>query len=192
MSHSTAGVSRSQHEDHSFEENSLAERPMSSLAATAKRTLAKKKQKRSRKSEENPVSPSSKKARIQTSEPRQDDSQVPTYSPNNKAKLSYDRPAEPHLTNAPLITPRGSRLVMYNKETADASPSKTPVPRSTTTTSYVLDEACAHLVKMEPMLKPLIEKHYCRVFCPEGLAEECDPFRSLCGSSKSSFPIHPA
>lgn len=32
------------------------------------------------------------------------------------------------------------------------------------------------------MLQPLIEKHYCRVFCPEGLAEECDPFRSLCSS----------
>ena len=32
------------------------------------------------------------------------------------------------------------------------------------------------------MLQPLIQKHYCRVFCPEGLAEECDPFRSLCSS----------
>jgi len=29
-------------------------------------------------------------------------------------------------------------------------------------------------------MQPLIEKHYCRVFCPEGLAEECDPFKSLC------------
>jgi len=33
---------------------------------------------------------------------------------------------------------------------------------------------------MDPSLQPLIERHYCRVFCPEGLAEECDPFKSLC------------
>ena len=35
---------------------------------------------------------------------------------------------------------------------------------------------------MEPKLQPLIKRHYCQVFCPEGLAEVCDPFRSLCSS----------
>ena len=185
--HSTVAVSRSPHGDDSAEKNGLAEGP---IAATATRTLAKKRQKRSHKSEENPASPLAKRARLQTPEPQQnasckhseDVSQVPKHPPNDKAQLSFDRPAEPRRTNAPLITPRGSRLVTYNQETAEASPSKTGIPRPTTTTSHILDEACAHLIKMEPMLQPLIEKHYCRVFCPEGLAEECDPFRSLCSS----------
>ncbi len=47
-------------------------------------------------------------------------------------------------------------------------------------TGHILDEACAHLIKADPRLQPLIEKHYCRIFSPEGLAEEIDPFHSLC------------
>ena len=187
LNHSIMAVSRSQDGEQSHEDNSIAERP---TAATALRTSAKKKQKRPRQSEENPAPSIAKRARIQPPEPQQkalnrhpqDAPRSPSSSPNNKAESSFDRPAEPHWTNAPLITPRGSRLFTYNKETAEASPSKTGFPRPTTTTRNILDEACAHLVKMEPMLQPLIEKHYCRVFCPEGLAEQCDPFRSLCSS----------
>lgn len=182
LNHSTMPVSRSEHGNHSSEENNSAEGP---TAATVTR-----RQKRSRKSEEHPASSLAKRARFQTPEPQQkalsqhpqDVLQVPSHSPNNKAELSFDRPAEPLRTNAPLITPGGSWLVTCNQETAEASPSKIGIPRPTTTTNHILDEACAHLVKMEPMLQPLIEKHYCRVFCPEGLAEECDPFRSLCSS----------
>lgn len=92
---------------------------------------------------------------------------------------SLARPAEPRRTNAPLITPRGSRVVTYPKESLDLTP-RAGIPRPTTTTAHILDQACAHLIEMEPNLKPLIEKHYCRVFSPEGLAEECDPFKSLC------------
>lgn len=187
LNHSTVAVSKSQYGHQSTEENSLAEGPM---AASATRTLAKKRQKRSHKSAENPASSVAKRARIQTPEPQQKAlnkhpklaSRLPNHSPNDRVESSSDRPAEPHWTNAPLITPRGSRLVTYDKDTTDDSPSKTRVPRPTTTTSHILDEACAHLIKMEPMLQPLIEKHYCRVFCPEGLAEECDPFKSLCSS----------
>lgn len=29
-------------------------------------------------------------------------------------------------------------------------------------------------------MKPLIEKHHCRIFSPEGLAEKVEPFESLC------------
>lgn len=93
--------------------------------------------------------------------------------------LPADRPAEPHRTNAPLKTPGGSRLVTYPRKDIDSSPSKTGIPRATTTTGQLLEEACAHLIKVEPKLKPLIEKHPCGVFSPEGLAEEVDPFRSL-------------
>ena len=190
LNHSTVPASISQRGDHSSQENSLAE---GQTAITATTTMAKTRQKRSRKSEENSASSLVKRARIRTVEPQkavskysQPGLQVSSRLPNSQTELPLDRPAEPHSTNAPLITPRGSRLVTSNKETADASPSKTGFPRLTTTTRtttrHILDEACAHLVKMEPMLQPLIEKHYCRVFCPEGLAEECDPFRSLCSS----------
>ncbi len=100
----------------------------------------------------------------------------------DNSALSLDRPVEPHRTNAPVITPRGSRLVTYSQNTFDESPSKTGVPRPTTTTGQILEEACAHLIKTDPKMQPLIEKHYCRVFSPEGLSEECDPFKSLCST----------
>ena len=90
-----------------------------------------------------------------------------------------DRPAEPHVTNAPLKTPRGSRLTAYGNGTADVSPSKTGVPRPTTTVANLLEEGCAHLVKTDPRLEPVVEKHHCRIFSAEGLSEEIDPFRSL-------------
>lgn len=93
--------------------------------------------------------------------------------------LPADRPAEPHRTNAPLKTPGGSRLVTYPGGEIDSSPSKPGIPRATTTTDQLLEEACAHLIKVEPRLKPLIEKHPCGVFSPEGLAEEINPFQSL-------------
>ena len=186
LNHSAVAVSRSSHGNHSSEEKTLVQGPE---AVTVPSTLAKTNRKRSRKPEGNSASPLAKVARILTPEPPeralskpQNTSQVASHLPNGIFDSSFDRPAEPNRTNAPLLTPRGSRLVPYDQETADASPSKIGIPRPTTTTSHILDEACAHLIKMEPMLQPLIEKHYCRVFCPEGLAEECDPFRSLCSS----------
>lgn len=93
--------------------------------------------------------------------------------------LPTDRPAEPHRTNAPLTTPGGSRLLTYADEVIDSSPSKTGIPRPTTTTAHLLEEACAHLIKADPRLQPVIAKHHCRIFSPEGLAEDVDPFRSL-------------
>jgi DNA-3-methyladenine glycosylase II len=47
------------------------------------------------------------------------------------------------------------------------------------TTGNILDEALAHLIKVEPKLKPVIDQHPCNVFSPDGLAEEIDPFKSL-------------
>ena len=85
-----------------------------------------------------------------------------------------DRPAEPHHTNATLVTPGGTQVEpAYNA--FDESPSKRP----TTTTKCLLDDACAHLIKADPKLRPVVEKHYCRIFSPDGLAEKIDPFRSL-------------
>ena len=131
-------------------------------------------------------SPSRKKIRLQTPEPlSKGDAERYSIEFLSAGGISLvtdpvDRPAEPHITNAPLITPGGSRLLTYTKDTVDASPSKTGLPRPTTTTSNILENACAHLIRMDPRLKPVIDKHYCRPFCPEALAEECDPFHTLC------------
>ncbi|KAL8711279.1 MAG: hypothetical protein Q9220_004176 [cf. Caloplaca sp. 1 TL-2023] len=95
---------------------------------------------------------------------------------------SLDRPAQPHRTNAPVKTPRGSRLVVYTREIEDSSPSKTGLPRPSAYTSRLLDQACAHLVEVDPKMQPLIEKHHCRLFSAEGLAEAVDPFQSLCSA----------
>ena len=147
---------------------------------------------RIRRSDDNPATPPSKRARF---DPIVDHRQAPSTDANNDIRPPADhtngitatsnhmsplnRPAEPKRTNAPLVTPRGSRLVTYPKDTAHASPSKTGIPRPTTTTGHILEQACAHLIKQEPRLQPLIEKHHCKVFSLEGLAEECNPFKSL-------------
>ncbi|EME83945.1 uncharacterized protein MYCFIDRAFT_135013 [Pseudocercospora fijiensis CIRAD86] len=84
------------------------------------------------------------------------------------------RPAEPHHTNATLVTPGGTQVPPTYSNFED-SPSKKP----TTTTKTILDDACKHLISVDEKLRPVIEKHYCRIFSPEGLAEQIDPFRSL-------------
>lgn len=94
------------------------------------------------------------------------------------------RPVEPHRTTATLVTPGGSKAVAYpvaQDEDIDQSPSKTAggLPPPIATTGDLLDKACQHLVRVDPRMRPLVEKHRCRVFSPEGLAEEIDPFRSL-------------
>lgn len=98
---------------------------------------------------------------------------------NPSAAHTKDRPADPHRTNAPLVTPMGSRLVS-SSAAADQSPSRDGGVLQNTTTAHILEDACAHLVSAEPRLKPLIEKHPCHVFSPDALAEECNPFISLC------------
>lgn len=130
-----------------------------------------------RKTEQSQPTVSPKKARLETSD-------TPTQKSRAKKghETTLERPAGPHTTNAPLVTPRGSRLVSYDVKDVDVSPSKSGRPRPITSTTHILDQACAHLIANDHTgkLKPLIEKHYCTVFCPEGLAEECNPFRALC------------
>ncbi|KAI9708087.1 MAG: 3-methyladenine DNA glycosylase [Bogoriella megaspora] len=93
------------------------------------------------------------------------------------------RPVEPHLTNAPLSTPGGSRVVAYPSRSAFNSglslSQSADLPVPTTTTATLLQEACEHLCKVDPRLRKVVERHHCRIFDPEGLAEEVDPFRSL-------------
>jgi DNA-3-methyladenine glycosylase II len=95
---------------------------------------------------------------------------------DDPAPPAINRLAVPNGTNAPLLSPE-SRRVIANKPMTQVSPSK--VSQGKTTTENLLDEAVAHLIKVSPKLKAVIEQHPCHVFSPEGLAEEIDPFRSL-------------
>ncbi|TPX06904.1 uncharacterized protein E0L32_002400 [Thyridium curvatum] len=90
---------------------------------------------------------------------------------------ALNRLADPERTNAPLLSPETSRIVS-TKPVDLMSPSKKSA--ATTTTATLLEEACAHLIKTDARMKPLIDAHHCRVFSPEGLAEKIDPFESLC------------
>jgi len=87
-----------------------------------------------------------------------------------------DRLAVPGGTNAQLVSPETRRLVS-TKPLDQVSPSKKT--SGTTSTKNILDAALEHLIKTEPKLKPVIEKHPCNVFSEKGLAEVVDPFSSL-------------
>lgn len=87
------------------------------------------------------------------------------------------RLADPNATNATLLSPETSRVVA-SREVEFLSPTKSSSVKATT--ANILDEACTHLIKIDPRMKPLIKANHCRVFSPEGLAEKIDPFESLC------------
>jgi DNA-3-methyladenine glycosylase II len=99
-------------------------------------------------------------------------------------KSKKTRRADPRATNAPLQTPGGSRVV---KSFAAVDPLENLTPGridrgNIVTTDNLLEKACEHLCSIDPRLKPLIEKHMCKIFSPEGLAEEVDPFVALSSS----------
>ncbi|KAF2155663.1 DNA glycosylase [Myriangium duriaei CBS 260.36] len=87
--------------------------------------------------------------------------------------VPLDRPAAPELSNAPLHTTNGETHVL------SANRARGILPNPTLSTATLLEDAKAHLIAVDPSLKPLIDAHHCRVFDPSGLAEEIDPFRSL-------------
>jgi len=91
------------------------------------------------------------------------------------------RRVDPHATNAPLQTPGGTRLTSYPSSILESG-SQTPLGSQQSdvlTTDNLLKTACAHLVSIDPRLKPIIDQHHCRLFSPEGLSEEVDPFMAL-------------
>ena len=106
------------------------------------------------------------------------------------AHPSHNRLAHPHMTNAPLRSPDGSGLITSSKDVvtdvfANRTHTKTLPPRPFSTTEDLLKQACDHLINVDARLKPLIEKYPCPLFSAQGLAEEIDPFESLCSGIMS-------
>lgn len=103
---------------------------------------------------------------------------------------SHTRLAHPHMTNAPLRSPDGSGLITSSKDVVtDVSKNQSQKhqipPRPFSTTEDLLKQACDHLINLDARLKPLIEKYPCPLFSVQGLAEEIDPFESLCSGIMS-------
>ncbi|EXJ59019.1 DNA-3-methyladenine glycosylase II [Cladophialophora yegresii CBS 114405] len=138
-----------------------------------------------------PVTPAKKTARRSTPSKAKHPPLTPTPSLVNVIRAPYssgdvedaapppDRPVGPHITNAPLITPGGTQHVAYEDTLPDSTPSKTGLPRPTATANTVLDQACAHLISVDPRFEAIIAQHPCHIFSAKGLAEIIDPFRSL-------------
>ncbi|KAI0973844.1 DNA glycosylase [Xylaria arbuscula] len=115
---------------------------------------------------------------------------VPAYAtpPSKKPRAAaVNRLADSNATLATLLSPETSRVVTSEKARArspSASPTKRPVrdasaPKAASTAN-ILEEANKFLVSVDPRMRPLVENHHCRIFSPEGLAEQIDPFESLC------------
>lgn len=85
---------------------------------------------------------------------------TPTASPSSSVTTpkpkshAVARLAHPKATNAPLLSPETSRVVASKPTTVEASPTPSS-QHKTTTTANILAEACAHLTRTEPRLKPL-------------------------------------
>jgi DNA-3-methyladenine glycosylase II len=87
------------------------------------------------------------------------------------------RPAEPHVANAPIKSPTSDKIVTaYSAWSGDIAG-----PAPTSTTNSILDDAVAHLKRMDEngRLAPYLAKFHCKVFDAEGMAQPIDPFRSL-------------
>ena len=100
---------------------------------------------------------------------------------SSSSSVPTNRPADPHQTNAPLVSPETTRIVTYADELIPSG-TKVAGPLLTGTTENILEGACAHLIKVDPKLKHVIDKHHCPLFSPEGLAEKNDPFVTLSSS----------
>lgn len=139
-----------------------------------------------------PVTPNSKRPRVAKSAEKpppftptpaaigfMTNTRTPTYSSGDidGASPPPERRVEAGHANANLVTPGGTQVQPSFSNFEEASPSK-PAANGANTGS-LLETACNHLLTVDPTLKPLIEKHHCRVFSPQGLNEEIDPFRSL-------------
>ena len=105
---------------------------------------------------------------------------------------SLNRPADPHATNAPVLTPNGSQVVVANSGDGESPAKKrkakdlppdvgSPNKGGSSTVDTLLKDAEEFLISVDESgkLERLIKKQRCKVFSPEGLREAVDPFTAL-------------
>ncbi|KAI3326031.1 DNA glycosylase [Xylariaceae sp. AK1471] len=116
------------------------------------------------------------------------DTSLQTPPSKRPRAAAVDRLADPNTTLATLLSPETSRVVTSKKAKArsrSVSPAKKPLQggapdHKTPVTANILEEANRHLIAVDPRMRPLVEQNHCRIFSPEGLAEQIDPFEALC------------
>lgn len=86
---------------------------------------------------------------VTASQPQASPAAVTTPKPVSRAVA---RLADPNGTNATLLSPETSRVVAAKPIDGDTVP---PSSQLHTTTANILAEACAHLTRTEPRLKPM-------------------------------------
>lgn len=100
-----------------------------------------------------------------------------------------ERLADPHITNATLVTPGGVTATALPSRAHARKASNSTSNKASATTKTLLEKAQAHLISVDARFAQLIPKHKCAIFSPEGFNEEIDPFRSLvsgiCGQQVS-------
>lgn len=168
---------------------------LKSHATTSRKTTTNQKLKvdnetRSFESIENPPAKRTKRASPENPTDAVIASEVAESVETHLAPPSHNRLAHPHMTNAPLWSPDGSGLITSSKDVvtivAENQTQKHPIPSLLfATTEDLLKQACDHLINVDARLKPLIEKYPCPLFSAQGLAEEIDPFESLCSGIMS-------
>ncbi|KAI1751280.1 DNA glycosylase [Xylaria castorea] len=110
------------------------------------------------------------------------DAVVATPPSKRPRAAAVDRLADSNTTLATLLSPETSRVVTSRKartRSPSASPTKQLMQKAPATAN-ILEEANQFLISVDPRMRPLVENHHCRIFSPEGLAEEIDPFEALC------------
>ena len=109
---------------------------------------------------------------------------------DNLASLNQTRPADPLITNAPVLKPGGDEIVVNEspskKRKADAPPDVgSPQKKGNSTIDTLLKDAEAYLIEVDDAfmgkgrLERLIKGQQCKMFNPEGLREVVDPFTAL-------------
>ncbi|KAK2739116.1 3-methyladenine DNA glycosylase [Myotisia sp. PD_48] len=133
-----------------------------------------------------PKATPAKKEPVEQTTAKVDVENIPSLPPppstpkrNRTTVDSLNRPVDPHRTTATLLTPRGSHITAYPNNIEDASPSKTGLPRPTTTVGNLLADGIAHLLAVDPRMKAVIDKFPSAPFGPSDLTEEIDPFHYL-------------
>ncbi|EFX01134.1 DNA base-excision repair protein [Grosmannia clavigera kw1407] len=107
-------------------------------------------------------------------------------TPRTKPRhATVSRLADPKATNAPLLSPETSRLIVvsrFDSKSRSLAAGEAIDDSQQITTDNILQVACEHLIAVDPRMKPLIDMHYCAAFSPESLAKKVDPFESLASS----------
>lgn len=163
--------------------DSMPPPPQTSNPRKRKTPAATTKQKTEAKTEkEAPSTPKRKRVKAEAPTPTPSAAGMMAEAANKPKSKPVERLANPNYTNATLLSPETSRVIK-SQLPEPQSPTKPGRAKggakSKATTQTLLQDACDYLISVDERMRPLVEKHHCRVFSPEGLAEKVDPFESI-------------